>query len=38
VAGLLLMTDALVANVPEEEKPPMPGGGHGMDDMGGMDF
>jgi hypothetical protein len=36
VSGLLLTTEVMVAEIPEEKKP-MPGGGggmpHGMDDM-----
>jgi chaperonin GroEL len=32
IASLLLTTDALVAEIPEKKKAPMPGGG-GMDDM-----
>jgi chaperonin GroEL len=34
VAGLLLTTEAMVAELPKEDKPEMPGGG--MGDMGGM--
>ncbi len=30
IAGLLLTTEALVAEIPEEKKAPMPGGHHGM--------
>ena len=30
IAGLLLTTDALVAEIPEKKKPPMPGGPGGM--------
>ena len=37
VAGLLITTEALVAERPEK-KDPAPGGGGGMPDMGGMDF
>jgi chaperonin GroEL len=39
VAGLLVTTEAMVAEVPKEKPaiPPMPGGG-GMGGMGGMDF
>ena len=37
VAGLLITTEALVAEKPEK-KDPVPGGGGGMPDMGGMDF
>ncbi len=36
VAGLLLTTEVMVAEIPEEKKPMMPGGGgmpHGMDEM-----
>jgi chaperonin GroEL len=36
VAGLLIMTEALVAELPDDDKPAMPGGG--MPDMGGMGF
>jgi len=32
VAGLILTTDAMVAEMPKEES----GGGHGHGDMGGM--
>jgi chaperonin GroEL len=35
VAGLLITTEAMVAEMPKKETPPMPGGG-GMG--GGMDF
>jgi chaperonin GroEL len=35
VAGLLLTTEAVIADKPEPEAP-MPGGGGGMDGMGGM--
>ncbi|MGZ9020633.1 MAG: chaperonin GroEL, partial [Rhodoplanes sp.] len=38
VAGLLITTEAMVAELPmKESAPPMPGGG-GMGGMGGMDF
>ena len=39
VAGLLVTTEAMVAEVPKDKPamPPMPGGG-GMGGMGGMDF
>ncbi|AWN40457.1 chaperonin GroEL [Methylobacterium durans] len=38
VAGLLVTTEAMVADAPKKEPPPpMPGGG-GMGGMGGMDF
>jgi len=37
IAGLLLTTECLIADIPEKEKPaPMPGGGGGG--MGGMDY
>ena len=35
VAGLMLTTEAMVAEAPKEEAPAMPGGG-GMGGMGGM--
>ena len=39
VAGLLVTTEAMVAERPEKKEPPMPGGGGGMGGgMGGMDF
>jgi chaperonin GroEL len=37
VAGLLVTTEAMVAELPKE-KPAMPAGGGGMGGMGGMDF
>jgi chaperonin GroEL len=37
IAGLLITTEAMVAERPKEALPPMPGGG-GMGGMGGMDF
>ena len=37
VAGLLVTTEAMVAEKPEKKGPPMPGGG-GMGGMGDMDF
>ncbi|MCH4090272.1 chaperonin GroEL [Acetobacter sp.] len=37
VAGLLITTEAMVAERPEKKAPPMPGGG-GMGGMGDMDF
>ena len=39
VAGLLVTTEAMVAELPKKSSPPpaMPGGG-GMGGMGGMDF
>ena len=36
VAGLLITTEAMVAEVPREPAPAMPGGGGGMGGMGGM--
>jgi chaperonin GroEL len=36
IAGLLLTTEALVTEIPEKEKKPAPGGGHGMG--GDMDY
>jgi chaperonin GroEL len=33
VAGLLITTEAMIAEVPKKESPAMPGGG-----MGGMDY
>ena len=38
VAGLLVTTEAMVAEMPKEAAPPMPGGGGGMGGMGGMGF
>ena len=38
VAGLLVTTEAMVAEKPERNAPPMGGGGGGMGGMGGMDF
>ncbi|EAQ36542.1 chaperonin [Nitrobacter sp. Nb-311A] len=37
IAGLLVTTEAMVAELPKEEPPPMPAGG-GMGGMGGMGF
>jgi len=34
VAGLAITTEAVVAELPKKDEPPMPGGGG----MGGMDF
>ncbi|MGI9336271.1 MAG: chaperonin GroEL, partial [Gammaproteobacteria bacterium] len=34
IAGLMITTEAMVAEAPKKEEPPMPGGG--MGDMGGM--
>jgi chaperonin GroEL len=39
VAGLLITTEAMVAEVPKKQAPAMPGGpGGGMGGMGGMDY
>jgi chaperonin GroEL len=38
VAGLLITTEAMVAERPKKETQPMPGGGGGMGGMGDMDF
>ncbi len=40
IAGLLVTTEAMVAEVPKDKPamPAMPGGGGGMGGMGGMDF
>src|SRR5213593_2404009 len=39
VAGLLITTEAMVAELPKRQSPAMPGGpGGGMGGMGGMDF
>jgi chaperonin GroEL len=39
IAGLLITTEAMVAEVPKKQSPGMPGGpGGGMGGMGGMDF
>jgi chaperonin GroEL len=37
VAGLLITTEAMVAELPKKDSPAMPGGG-GMGGMGGMDY
>ena len=37
IAGLMITTEAMVAEVPKKEEPAMPGAG-GMGGMGGMDF
>ena len=37
VAGLLITTEAMIAEKPKKDLPPMPGGG-GMGGMGGMDM
>ena len=36
VAGLMITTEAMVSEMPEDNPPPAPGGGGGMPDMGGM--
>jgi len=38
VSGLLITTEAMVADRPEKKGPPMPPGGGGMGGMDGMDF
>ncbi len=38
VAGLLITTEAMIAEKPKKEAPAMPMGGGGMGGMGGMDF
>ena len=38
VAALILTTDAMVAELPKDDKPQMPGGGGGMGGMGDMDM
>jgi chaperonin GroEL len=39
IAGLLITTEAMVAELPKQQSPGMPGGpGGGMGGMGGMDF
>ncbi len=38
VAGLLITTEAMVADRPEKKAAAMPGGGHGHGGMGDMDF
>jgi chaperonin GroEL len=39
IAGLLITTEAMVAEVPKKQSSAMPGGpGGGMGGMGGMDF
>lgn len=38
VASLLITTEAMIAEVPKDAGPAMPGGGGGMGGMGGMDF
>lgn len=36
ISALLLTTEAIVVDIPEEKEAPMPGGGHGAPGMGGM--
>jgi chaperonin GroEL len=38
VASLLITTEAMIAELPKDAAPAMPGGGGGMGGMGGMDF
>jgi chaperonin GroEL len=38
IAGLLITTEAMIAEKPEKKSPGMPGGGGGMGGMGDMDF
>jgi chaperonin GroEL len=38
VAGLLITTEAMIAELPKDAAPSMGGGGGGMGGMGGMDF
>ena len=38
IAGLMITTEAMVAEAPKKEEPAMPPGGGGMGGMGGMDF
>jgi chaperonin GroEL len=38
VAALLITTEAMIAELPKDAAPAMPGGGGGMGGMGGMDF
>jgi chaperonin GroEL len=38
VSGLLITTEAMIAELPREKAPAMPGGAGGMGGMGGMDF
>ena len=37
IAGLMITTEAMVAEAPKKSAPAMPGGG-GMGGMGGMDY
>jgi chaperonin GroEL len=38
VSGLLITTEAMIAELPRDKTPAMPGGAGGMGGMGGMDF
>ncbi len=38
IAGLMITTEAMVADAPKKDEPAMGGGGGGMGGMGGMDF
>jgi chaperonin GroEL len=38
IAGLMITTEAMIADRPKAEAPAMPGGGGGMGGMGGMDY
>jgi chaperonin GroEL len=38
IAGLMITTEAMVAEAPKKDEPAMGGGGGGMGGMGGMDF
>jgi len=38
IAGLMITTEAMVAEAPKKDEPAMPPGGGGMGGMGGMDF
>ncbi|MGO1719216.1 MAG: chaperonin GroEL, partial [Luteimonas sp.] len=36
IAGLMITTEAMVAELPQKDEPAMPGGGGDMGGMGGM--
>src|ERR1700722_18182264 len=38
IAGLMITTEAMIADRPKADTPAMPGGGGGMGGMGGMDY
>jgi chaperonin GroEL len=38
IAGLMITTEAMIADRPKADAPAMPGGGGGMGGMGGMDY